>query len=96
MNGLSGSYNLYAVRDALLKYNRSKAMTGSAFKRGVSDAKRASRARIAKGRIEGLERGYALTDINRNIIKKSMMTSDMAYQRNKVTKLMGLAWVVCG
>jgi len=96
MNGLSGSYNLYAVRDALLKYNRSKAMTGSAFKRGVLDAKRASRARIAKGRIEGLERGYALVDLKRNIIKKSMMTSDMAYQRNKVTKLMGLAWVVCG
>jgi hypothetical protein len=96
MNGLSGSYNLYAVRDALLKYNKSKAMTGSAFKRGVLNAKRASRARIAKGRSEGLDRGYALVDLNRNIIKKSMMTSDMAYQRNKVTKKLGLAWVMCG
>ena len=96
MNGLSGSYNLYAVRDALSQYNKSKAMTGSAFKRGVLNAKRASRARIAKGRSEGLERGYALTDINRNILKKSMMTSDVAYQRNKVTKKLGLAWVMCG
>jgi hypothetical protein len=96
MNGVSGNYHSYAIRNALLEYNKSKAMTGSAFKRGVLDAKRASRARIAKVRSEGLEQGYALVDINRNIIKKSMMTSDMAYQRNKVTKLAGLAWVMCG
>lgn len=96
MNGLSESFNRQAIRDGFFEYRRAKAMTGVAFKRGVSDARRISRARIAKGRIEGLERGYALTDINRNILKKSMMTSDMAYQRNKVTKLMGLAWVVCG
>ena len=96
MNGTSESYNRQAIRDGFFEYRRSKAMTGSAFKRGLLDAKRASRARIAKGRSEGIERGYALTDINRNIIKKSMMTSDVAYQRNKVTKKLGLAWVVCG
>jgi len=96
MNGLSESYNRYAIKCGLLEFRRSKAMTGSAFKRGVLDAKRASRARIARARSIGEERGYALTDINRNILKKSMMTSDVAYQRNKVTKLMGLAWVVCG
>ena len=95
MNGLSESYNRYAIKCGLLEFRRSKAMTGSAFKRGVWDAKRASRARIARARSIGEERGYALTDINRNILKKSMMTSDVAYQRNKVTKLMGLAWVVC-
>jgi len=95
MNGLSESYNRYAIKCGLLEFRRSKAMTGSAFKRGVLDAKRASRARIARARSIGEERGYALTDINRNILKKSMMTSDVAYQRNKVTKLMGLAWVVC-
>lgn len=96
MNGLSGSHNLYAARDALLEYNRGKAMTGPAFKRGVLDAKRASRTRMAKARSMGEERGYALVDIKRNILKRAMMTPDVAYQRNKVTKLMGLAWVVCG
>ena len=96
MNGLSESYNRYAIKCGLLEYRKSKAMTGSAFKRGVLDAKRASRARIAKGRSEGLERGYALVDLQRNIIKKAMMTPDEAYQRNKVTKKLGLAWVLCG
>ena len=96
MNGLSESYNRQAIRDGFLEHRRTKAMTTSAFRRGLLDARRASRARIAKNRGEGLERGYALVDINRNILKKAMMTSDVAYQRNKVTKLMGLAWVVCG
>lgn len=95
MNGLSESFNRQAIRDGFFEYRRSKAMTGSAFKRGVSDARRASRARIARARSIGEERGYALVDINRNILKRAMMTPDVAYQRNKVTKLMGLAWVVC-
>ena len=95
MNGLSESYNRYTIKCGLLEFRRSKAMTGSAFKRGVSDARRASKARIARARSIGEERGYALVDINRNILKKAMMTPDVAYQRNKVTKLMGLAWVVC-
>jgi len=96
MNGLSESYNRYAIKCGLLEYRKSKAMTTTAFRRGLLEARRASRARIARARSIGAERGYALVDINRNILKKSMMTSDVAYQRNKVTKLMGLAWVVCG
>ena len=59
-------------------------------------ANRQSRATIAIKRKEGLEYQYALTDIHRAIIKKVMMTPDQAYQRNKVTKKLGLAWVMCG
>jgi hypothetical protein len=59
-------------------------------------ARRTSRATVAIKRKEGLEYQYALTDIHRAIIKKAMMTPDQAYQKNKVTKQHGLAWVLCG
>jgi len=66
------------------------------WQKNVKMANRQSRATIALKRKEGLEYQYALTDIHRAIIKKAMMTPDQAYQRNKVTKQHGLAWVLCG
>lgn len=66
------------------------------WKANLRMANRQSRASIAIKRGEGLEYQYALTDIDRKIIKKVMMTPDEAYKRNKVTKLAGLAWVQCG
>lgn len=66
------------------------------WQKNVKMANRQSRATIALKRKEGLEYRYALTDIHRSIIKKAMMTPDEAYQRNKVTKKLGLAWVLCG
>jgi hypothetical protein len=66
------------------------------WQRNVKMAHRQSRATIAIKRSEGLEYQYALTDIHRSIIKKAMMTPDEAHQRNKVTKKLGLAWVLCG
>jgi 16S rRNA U1498 N3-methylase RsmE len=66
------------------------------WQRNVKMANRQSRATIAIKRKEGLEYQYALTDIHRAIIKKAMMTPDQAYQKNKVTKQHGLAWVLCG
>jgi len=66
------------------------------WQRNVKMANRQSRATIALKRKEGLEYQYALTDIHRAIVKKAMMTPDQAYQRNKVTKKLGLAWVLCG
>jgi len=66
------------------------------WQKNVKMANRQSRATIALKRKEGLEYQYALTDIYRTIVKKAMMTPDEAYQRNKVTKKLGLAWVLCG
>ena len=66
------------------------------WKNNINMANRQSRTTIAIKRKEGLEYRYALTDIQRSIIKKVMMTPDEAYQRNKVTKKLGLAWVMCG
>ena len=66
------------------------------WKNNINMANRQSRTTIAIKRSEGLEYRYALTDIHRSIIKKVMMTPDEAYQRNKVTKKLGLAWVLCG
>ena len=66
------------------------------WKKNLNMANRQSRTTIAIKRGEGLEYQYALTDIHRSIIKKSMMTPDEAYNRNKVTKKLGLAWVLCG
>jgi hypothetical protein len=66
------------------------------WQKNVKMANRAGRRRVAMQRKEGLEYQYALTDIHRSIIKKVMMTPDEAYQRNKVTKKLGLAWVLCG
>ena len=66
------------------------------WQKNVKMANRAGRRRVAMQRKEGLEYQYALTDIHRSIIKKAMMTPDQAYQKNKVTKQHGLAWVLCG
>jgi hypothetical protein len=66
------------------------------WKNNINMANRQSRTTIAIKRKEGLEYQYALTDIHRSIIKKVMMTPDEAYNRNKVTKKLGLAWVMCG
>jgi len=66
------------------------------WQKNVKMANRQSRTTIAIKRKEGLEYQYALTDIHRAIVKKAMMTPDQAYQRNKVTKKLGLAWVLCG
>jgi hypothetical protein len=71
-------------------------LTRKDWERNVKMARRTSRATIAIKRSEGLEYQYALTDIHRSIIKKAMMTPAEAYQRNKVTKKLGLAWVLCG
>jgi len=71
-------------------------LTRKDWERNVKIARRTSRATVALKRKEGLEYQYALTDIHRSIIKKVMMTPDEAYQRNKVTKKLGLAWVMCG
>jgi hypothetical protein len=66
------------------------------WQKNVKIARRTSRTTIALKRSQGLEYQYALTDIHRAIIKKAMMTPDQAYQKNKVTKQHGLAWVLCG
>lgn len=95
MNGKSENSIHYAIRDQIASYH-ANGITPFRFKNGVNSAARASRTRVAKNKSEGFERGYALTDKNRNILKRTMMTSETAYQRNKVTKLVGLAWVVCG
>lgn len=95
MNGKSENSIHYAIRDQIAKYY-ANGITPFRFKNGVNSAARASRTRVAKNKSEGFERGYALTDENRNILKRTMMTSETAYHRNKVTKLVGLAWVVCG
>jgi len=66
------------------------------WKKNLNMANRQSRTTLAIKRSEGLDYQYALTDIHRTIVKKAMMTPDEAYQRNKVTKKLGLAWVMCG
>jgi len=66
------------------------------WQKNLNMANRQSRATVAIKRKEGLEYQYALTDIHRTIIKKAMMKPDEAYNRNKVTKKLGLAWVLCG
>ena len=71
-------------------------LTRKDWERNIKIARRTSRATVALKRSEGLEYQYALTDIHRAIIKKAMMTPDQAYQKNKVTKRHGLAWVLCG
>ena len=85
----------YAATDAVHAYNNRK-LSIVDWKNNVRMARRTSRTTIAIKRSEGLEYQYALTDIHRAIIKKAMMTPDQAYQRNKVTKQHGLAWVICG
>jgi len=94
MNGRSGDCR-YLVGNGLSAYKNRK-LDASRWRLQVALANRAGRRRVAVLRKEGLEYQYALTDIHRAIIKKAMMTPDQAYQKNKVTKLLGLAWVQCG
>ena len=86
----------YAVTNASQAYY-GRRLNKKDWQKNIKMANRQSRTTIAIKRKEGLEYQYALTDIQRSIIKKVMMTPDEAYQRNKVTKkAMGLAWVLCG
>jgi hypothetical protein len=85
----------YAALNAVQAFN-SRKLSAADWKNNVRIARRTSRATVALKRSEGLEYQYALTDIHRAIIKKAMMTPDQAYQKNKVTKQHGLAWVLCG
>jgi hypothetical protein len=94
MNGKSGDFR-YLVGNSLEAFKNKKLDAGR-WKLQVKLANRAGRRRVAMQRNEGLEYQYALTDIHRAIIKKVMMTPDQAYQKNKVTKQLGLAWVQCG
>jgi hypothetical protein len=85
----------YVALNAVQAFN-SRKLSAADWKNNVRMARRTSRATVALKRSEGLEYQYALTDIHRAIIKKAMMTPDQAYQKNKVTKQHGLAWVLCG
>ena len=85
----------YVVANAR-QAHRSDILNVYEWKKNLKMANRQSRATIARRRGEGLEFQYALTDLKRNIIKKVMMTPDQAYQKNKVTKALGMAWVQCG
>jgi len=95
MNGTSGQNVRYAVRNGLLAYHNRK-LTPHDWKRNVMMAKRNAKLRCARENDAGLERSHALTDINRKVIKKKMMTTKEAYQRNKTTKPFGMFWVLCG
>jgi hypothetical protein len=94
MNGTSGDCR-HVVHNGLSALHNQK-LDPCLWRKQVAMANRAGRRRIAVLRKEGLEYQYALTDIHRSIIKKKMMTPDEAYQKNKVTKRLGLAWVQCG
>ena len=94
MNGRLISGN-YAVRDACI-WQRNKKLDPLEWKRNLRMARRQARMTHAKRDKEGLEYSFALVDKDRKITKKAMMTPQEAYKRNKVTKLMGLAWVLCG
>jgi len=79
---------IYAYRDEILN--------GRIWRNNLRMARRNAKKRWARENSEGFEKSHALTDINRKVIKKKMMTTKEAYERNKVTKLVGLAWVLCG
>lgn len=94
MNGTSGDCR-HLLHNGLTAYKNQKLDAGR-WRLQVKLAGRANRRRVAMQRKDGFEYQYALTDIHRSIIKKVMMTPDEAYQKNKVTKQLGLAWVQCG
>lgn len=85
----------WATINARQAYN-SRKLTKQDWMRQLKMAGRSSKLRVAKERQEGMERSFALTDIDRNIVKKKMMTVDEAYARNKTTRQFGLFWVLCG
>jgi hypothetical protein len=94
MNGKSENPLRYLIKNQLAHYY-ANGITKRRFRNGLLSANRASRTRTIKNRSVEFERGYALTDAKRNILKRTMMTPETAYQRNKVTKVVGLVWVVC-
>lgn len=94
MNGKSVGFR-YAVRNSCV-WAESKKLDLTQWRKNLKMARGQARLTIAKRNKEGLEYSFALVDKDRKIIKKVMMTPNEAYKRNKVTKLAGLAWVLCG
>jgi len=96
MNGTSGqNLSRFAVRDGLVAYHNRK-LTKHDWQRNLLMASQNAKLRRAKENEAGLERSHALTDINRKVIKKKMMTINEAYERNRTTKQFGMFWVLCG
>jgi len=97
-NGTAMGYNIsvrWATINARQAYQNRK-LDGQIWRRNCGMAYRNAKLRRAKENDAGLERSHALTDINRKIIKKKMMTTKEAYVRNKTTKPFGMFWVLCG
>jgi hypothetical protein len=66
------------------------------WRKNLLMAKQTAKLRWARENEAGLEKSHALTDINRKIIKKKMMTTKEAFERNKTTKQLGMFGVLCG
>lgn len=75
---------------------RNRKLNGQIWLQNVAAARRNAKLRWAQENDSGLEKSHALTDINRKVIKKAMMTTKEAHTRNKTTKEFGLFWVLCG
>lgn len=95
MNGQSEQVNRFLLRDGLVAYHNRR-LTKHDWQRNLLLARQTAKLRWARENDAGLERSHALTDINRKIIKKKMMTTKEAYERNKTTKQFGMFWVLCG
>jgi hypothetical protein len=96
MNGRSGqNLSRFALRDGLAAYHNRK-LTMHDWRKNILMAKQNAKLRVAREKDCGLERSYALTDINRKVVVKKMMTCDEAYQRNRTTRQFGMFWVLCG
>jgi len=96
MNGRSGqNLSRFALRDGLAAYHNRK-LTMHDWRKNILMAKQNAKLRVARENDSGLERSHALTDINRKVIKKKMMTINEAYERNRTTKPFGMFWVLCG
>lgn len=97
-HGTAMGYNTsvrWATINARQAYQNRK-LNGRIWQQNCGMALRNARLRWAKENEAGLERSHALTDINRKVIKKVMMTTKEAHKRNKTTKQFGLFWVLCG
>jgi hypothetical protein len=95
MNGTSGQNIRFVVRNGLLAYHNRK-LSKRDWQKNLMMARQNAKLRVAREKDGGLERSHALTDINRKIIKKKMMTVGEAYERNRMTKPFGMFWVLCG
>ena len=76
--------------------HRDKILNGRIWRNNVRMARQNAKLRWAKENEAGLEKSHALTDINRKVIKKKMMTTKEAFERNRTTKQFGMFWVLCG